>query len=72
MIDNRLITFLTLLEEKNYTKTANKLYISQPAVTHHIKSLENEYNISLFDDSKSFKLTNAGSILYEHALRIKE
>lgn len=72
MVDNRLITFLTLLEEKNYTKTANKLYISQPAVTNHIKSLENEYNISLFDDSKSFRLSSAGSIIYEHALRIKE
>lgn len=72
MIDNRLITFLTLLEEKNYTRTASKLYITQPAVTHHIKSLENEYNITLFSDSKSFKLTNAGNILYEYALRIKE
>ena len=72
MIDNRLITFLTLLEEKNYTRTANKLYITQPAVTHHIKSLENEYNITLFLDSKTFKLTTAGNILYEYALRIKE
>lgn len=72
MIDNRLITFLTLLEEKNYTRTASKLYITQPAVTHHIKSLENEYNITLFSDSKSFMLTNAGNILYEYALRIKE
>lgn len=72
MIDNRLITFLTLLEEKNYTRTASKLYITQPAVTHHIKSLENEYNITLFSDSKTFKLTNAGNILYEYALRIKE
>ncbi len=72
MIDNRLITFLTLLEEKNYTKTAKKLYITQPAVTHHIKSLENEYNIILFADSKSFRLTSAGNILYEYALRIKD
>ena len=68
MIDTKLITFLTLLEEKSYTKTANKLYISQPAVTHHIKSLEKEYDIILFKNSKTFELTKAGKILYEYAI----
>ena len=58
LIDTRLLTFLTLLEEKNYTKTANRLYITQPAVTHHIKSLEKDLNITLFKDNKSFDLTN--------------
>lgn len=67
MIDTRLITFLTLLEEKSYTKTANKLYITQPAVTHHIKSLEKENSITIFRDNKTFELTRAGSILKEYA-----
>ena len=47
-MDVKLKTFLTLLEEKNYTKTAKKLFITQPAVTHHIKQLESDYKISLF------------------------
>jgi len=68
MIDTRLITFLTLLEEKSYTKTANKLYITQPAVTHHIKALEKEYEIILFKNNKTFELTKAGRILYEYAI----
>lgn len=68
MIDTRLITFLTLLEEKNYTKTAKKLYITQPAVTHHIKSLEKEHNITLFTDSKDFNLTREGQLLREYAI----
>lgn len=67
MIDTRLMTFLTLLEEKNYTKTANKLYITQPAVTHHIKSLEKDNNITIFRDNKTFELTHAGSLLKEYA-----
>ena len=67
MVDARLITFLTLLEEKNYTNTAKKLYITQPAVTHHIKSLEKEFDIELFKNSKSFELTHAGAILKEYA-----
>lgn len=72
MVDNRLVTFLTLLEEKNYTKTANKLYITQPAVTHHINSLQDELNIIIFSDKKTFELTKNGYILYEYALRMKE
>ncbi|MBQ9124332.1 MAG: LysR family transcriptional regulator [Acholeplasmatales bacterium] len=67
MIDVRLITFMTLLEEKSYTKTAKKLYITQPAVTHHIKSIEKDYNITLFDSNKQFELTKAGQILLDYA-----
>lgn len=67
MIDTRLITFLTLLEEKNYTKTADKLYITQPAVTHHIKSLEKDNNITIFRNNKTFELTHAGTLLKEYA-----
>lgn len=71
MIDTKLITLLTLLEEKNYTKTAEKLYITQPAVTHHIKSLEKEYNIAIFKDAKNFELSEKGKILYEYAKNSK-
>jgi len=67
VIDTRLITFLTLLEEKSYTKTAKKLYISQPAVTQHIKSLEHDNNITLFKNAKTFELTQAGVVLKEYA-----
>lgn len=72
MLDTRLITFLTLLEEKSYTKTANRLYITQPAVTHHIKSLEKDNNITLFRDNKTFELTKAGMVLKEYALIAKQ
>ena len=48
MIDTRLYTFLTLIEEKNFTRTAKKLYITQPAVTHHIKTLEKDHDITIF------------------------
>ncbi len=67
MVDTRLKTLLTLLEEKNYTSTAKKLYITQPAVTHHIKSLEKDANITLFSNSKTFELTSAGEVLVKYA-----
>lgn len=73
MVDTRLKTFLTLLEEKNYTNVAKKLYITQPAVTQHIKSLEKENNITLFRNTKTFELTKAGELLKEYAeIAIKE
>ena len=67
MIDAKLDTLITLLEEKNYTKAANRLFITQPAVTHHIKMLEKEYDIVLFKNSKTLELTPSGKLLYEYA-----
>ncbi len=71
MLDQKLVTFLTLMEEGSYTKTANKLNFTQPAITHHIKQLEKVYNIELFEDFKSLELTRAGKILYEYAKNLK-
>lgn len=67
MMDTRLITFLELVRTKSYTKTAQALYITQPAVTHHIKSLEKDNNIKLFANTKTFRLSVAGQIIYEYA-----
>ena len=61
MDDPRLLTLCTLVRIKNYTKTAKRLFITQPAVTHHIQSLEKEYDIkerhmdcgmTIFDQSR--------------------
>ena len=67
MIDTRLITLITLIDEKNYTKAADRLFITQPSVTHHIKTLEKDYNITIFKDSKNFILSEKGKLLYEYA-----
>ncbi|MDE5856318.1 MAG: LysR family transcriptional regulator [Anaeroplasmataceae bacterium] len=70
MNDPRLLTLLTLVQVKNYTKTAQRLFITQPAVTHHIKSLETEFDIVLFTGNKGFELTKQGQILVEYARRM--
>lgn len=71
MIDAKLETLITLIEEKNYTKTAEKLFITQPAVSHHIKAIEKEYDIVLFKNPKKFELTKSGSILLDYAKAAK-
>ncbi len=70
MNDPRLLTLLTLVKVKNYTKTAQQLFITQPAVTHHIKSIEKEFDIRLFANPKTFELTPEGSIMVEYARRM--
>ena len=71
MIDYRLNTFLTLCELRNYTKTAKKLFITQPAVTQQIKYLEKHYGVSLFKyEGKNLVLTNAGKELYSFVLTL--
>lgn len=48
MIDLKIKTLLTVAEEKNFTKAANKLNLTQPAVSHQIKELEDELQEQLF------------------------
>ncbi|MFA6693866.1 MAG: LysR family transcriptional regulator [Bacillota bacterium] len=68
MIDRRLETFLNVCEYKNYTKAAEKLNFTQPAVTQHIQYLENIYGAKLFVyKNKKLLLTKAGELLFQYA-----
>lgn len=71
MIDYRLLTFMDLHETMNYTKTAQNLNITQPAVTQHIKYLERKYQVKLFHyEKKHLQLSKEGEYLYHHALTL--
>lgn len=72
MIDFRLKTFLTLCRVLNYTRTAELLHITQPAVSQHIKYLEEEYDAKLFEyRGKTLSLTPEGKILYNFVVGIE-
>jgi DNA-binding transcriptional LysR family regulator len=49
MLDFRLRVFHTVAKLLNFTKAAGVLNVTQPAVTKHIKELELEYKVTLFD-----------------------
>ncbi len=59
--------FLTAVEEMNITRAANKLYISQQALSSHIGKLERELNVKLFNRSPNLSLTQAGRRMVEYA-----
>lgn len=52
--------FLVVAEELNVTRAAERLVISQQALSGHIKRLEDEYNVELFYRKPVFRLTPAG------------
>ena len=68
MLDPRWTTFLVLCETMNYTRAAERLCLTQPAVTHHIRHLEEHYGCKLFSyEGKVLRLTEAGLRLRELA-----
>lgn len=68
MIDYRLKVFRAVATNFSFTKAAQELYISQPAVSKHIQELETEYKTRLFDRSNGrVTLTKAGQLLYDYS-----
>lgn len=72
MLDNRLHTFLTLCETQNFSLAAQKLNITQPAVSQHIQYLERYYQINLISQKgKKFELTEEGKMLQQYAMTLR-
>ena len=71
MITQRLQTLLTVAKTKNYSKAAEELNLTQPAVSLHIKQLEQELNVKLFRRmNHSVELTHEGEIVVKYAIRL--
>ncbi|MGO3346474.1 MAG: LysR family transcriptional regulator [Marinomonas sp.] len=67
-----LHTFKTLVEVGHFTQTADKLHMTQPGVSQHIKKLESASGCSLIRrEKKGFELTEQGRIVYNYALKVQ-
>lgn len=67
MLDFRVETFIELCRTKNYTQTAENLHMTQPAVSQHIKYLEEFYGCKLFNyNKKVLTITAQGEALYKY------
>ena len=65
MLDWRITTFLDVCETLNYTRTAERLSITQPAVSQHITWLEKQTGARLFErKGRSLTLTQAGTLVH--------
>lgn len=62
--------FIAAAEEQNITQAAAKLFISQQALSGHIKKLEKAYNAVFFERSPKLKLTYQGERMLSYARRV--
>ena len=63
----QLKIFKTIVEEGSFKKAADKLYLSQPAVSLQIQNLEKQLNVPLFyRDKRKAYLTESGKLLKKY------
>ena len=67
----QLRTFAVVADEGHLTRAAERLHLSQPAVSGHVKALEGELGVRLFERAPTgMELTNAGRELLARAQRV--
>ena len=72
-MDHRDKVFLAVAENLSFSKAAEEMFISQPAVTKHIKELESRLNSTLFErKGNRIHLTKAGKVNYEFLKKIQQ
>ncbi len=72
MLSAKHLVFLEVARQLSFTKASEMLFLSQPAISKNIQSLENDYKAKLFE-RKGYKieLTTIGMLLYEKLLEVK-
>jgi DNA-binding transcriptional LysR family regulator len=71
MADRRLQVFYTVAKQLSFTKAAEQLFMTQPAVTFQVKQLEEQFNTRLFERSHGrIALTPAGRLVMDYAERV--
>lgn len=65
--------FFEVAKQLSFSKAAEVLFISQPAISRHIKTLEQHYHVSLFErKGSSILLTDEGRLLFDYLRKAKE
>lgn len=71
MADRRLQVFYAVAKNGSFTRAADSLFMTQPAVTFQIKQLEEHFNCRLFErQHQRISLTAAGQVVFEFAEKI--
>ncbi|NOX09562.1 MAG: LysR family transcriptional regulator [Gammaproteobacteria bacterium] len=71
MADRRLQVFYTVAQMLSFTKAADNLHMTQPAVTFQVRQLEEYFNTRLFDRTHNrISLTDAGKRVFEYGEQI--
>ena len=69
----KIEAFSKVYENRSFSRAGKVLYLSQPTISAHVASLEQELEVQLFDRiGRTVVPTKAGDVLYRHARRIFE
>ncbi|NRD77781.1 LysR family transcriptional regulator [Bacillus sp. BRMEA1] len=70
-MDQYLEVFVKVVEKENFSKAAEELHMTQPAVSQYIRTLEQTVGTRLLERSNKYvRLNKAGEIVYHHAKEI--
>jgi LysR family transcriptional regulator, transcriptional activator of the cysJI operon len=70
-MDQYLEVFVKVVEKENFSRAAEVLHMTQPAVSQHIRTLEELVGTRLLERNNKFvRLNKAGEIVYHHAKEI--
>lgn len=71
MIDAKLVSLIAIAETGSFTRAAERLSLTQPAVSQHMRLLESELGARIFDRThNTFRLTREGEIVLRYARRM--
>lgn len=71
MLDPKLYSLLAVNDTGNFTRASEQLSLTQPAVSQHIRALEQEFGVRIFDrTNNSMKPTHEGEIVIKYAKRM--
>ena len=71
MIDPKIVSLLKVYEIGNFTRAAQQLSLTQPAVSRHIFALESELGVRIFERSQNtLRVTREGEIVVKYARRM--
>lgn len=67
----KLQTFLYVAQNMSFSEAATQLHLTQPTISHHVKILERDLGVKLFDRSgTALRLTEAGALLLPYARKL--
>ncbi|XJZ27518.1 LysR family transcriptional regulator [Bacillota bacterium Lsc_1132] len=70
-MDQQLQVFVTVVEKKNFSRAAEELHMTQPAVSQYIRTFEEAIGVRLLERTNKYvRLNKAGEIVYHHAKEI--
>lgn len=71
MLDNHLRVFITVVEKQNFSRAAEALHMTQPAVSQYIQAFEHHLSTRLLERTNKYvRLNRAGEIVYHHGKEI--